>query len=178
MSSRMPDARTEITSFGDLLGRRADRQPDQRAFTFLQAGTTAEAHLTYAALDRQARAIATRLQDRVAPGARALLLYPPGLEYIAALFGCFYAGVVAVPAYPPDPSRLARTLPRLQALAADARPVLALTTAALASMGAVLGTQAPALSALPWLATDALPDAPAQDWRPPARSSTDLALLQ
>ena len=54
--------------------------------------------------------------------------YPPGLEFVAAFLGCLYAGVVAVPAYPP---RSARTLPRLQAIVQDARPAVALTSAEL-----------------------------------------------
>ena len=58
-------------------------------------------HLSYAGLDERARAIAALLQEHGAAGERVLLLYPPGLDYIAAFFGCLYAGVVAVPAYPP-----------------------------------------------------------------------------
>jgi acyl-CoA synthetase (AMP-forming)/AMP-acid ligase II len=54
-------------------------------------------------------------------GERILLLYLPGLDFIAAFFGCLVGGAIAVPAYPPDPTRLGRTLPRLEAIAADAR---------------------------------------------------------
>ncbi|RKH60512.1 hypothetical protein D7X96_33470, partial [Corallococcus interemptor] len=64
-------------------------------------------------LDVRARRIASALSERGAAGERVLLLYPPGLDYIAGFFGCLYAGAVAVPAYPPDPMRLERTLPRL-----------------------------------------------------------------
>ena len=58
-------------------------------------------------------------------GERALLLYPAGLDFIAAFFGCLYAGVVAVPAYPP---RRNRSLSRIQAIADDAEAKVALTT--------------------------------------------------
>src|SRR5690242_13652205 len=88
----------------DLLKERADRQPDQPAYTFLQDGEMDEVHLTYGELDRQARAIGALLQNVGTIGSRALLLYPPGLAYVAAFFGCLYAGVVAVPVYPPDPA--------------------------------------------------------------------------
>ncbi|NOK23548.1 AMP-binding protein, partial [Corallococcus carmarthensis] len=54
-------------------------------------------------LDVRARRIASALRERGAQGERVLLLYPPGLDYIAGFFGCLYAGAVAVPAYPPDP---------------------------------------------------------------------------
>ena len=56
-------------------------------------------------LDRRARVIAARLQLELSPGDRALLVYPAGLEFIAAFFGCMYAGVVAVPATYPKPKR-------------------------------------------------------------------------
>ncbi len=69
------------------------------------------------------------LAASVPPGERALLLYPPGLDFIAAFFGCLYAGVVAVPAYPPRPND--RSQPRLRAIARDAEPRAALTTAAI-----------------------------------------------
>ena len=54
-----------------------------------------------------------------------MLLYPAGLEFIAAFFGCLYAGVVAVPVYPP---RRNRSLIRIQAIADDAEAKVALTT--------------------------------------------------
>ena len=57
--------------------------------------------LTWGELDRRARAIAAALTEAGAAGERALLLYPPGLDYLAAFFGCLYAGTVAVPVYPP-----------------------------------------------------------------------------
>src|SRR5215212_6879027 len=101
----------------DLLSWRAAHQPDQLAYSFLVDGEDEKAHSTYARLDRKARAIAGMLQSLDLCGERVLLLYAPGLDFIAGFFGCLYAGVVAVPAYPPDPARLSRTLPRLQAIA-------------------------------------------------------------
>src|SRR4051812_29545865 len=89
---------------------RATHRPTQTAYTFLLDGEMAEARLSYAELDRRPGAIATWLPGCGAPGERAVLLYPPGLDYISAFFGCLYAGVVAVPAYPPNPARLERTL--------------------------------------------------------------------
>ena len=54
-----------------------------------------------------------------------LLLYPSGLEFVTAFFGCLYAGVIAVPVYPP---RRNHKLSRLLSIANDARAKLALTT--------------------------------------------------
>ena len=100
-----------VTTLVDVLRLRADRQPEQIAFTYLTAEQSEGASLTYGELDRRARAIAALLQSAVKPGDRVLLLYPPGLDYIAAFFGCLYAGAVAVPAYPP---RLNETKHRLE----------------------------------------------------------------
>ena len=89
----------------DLLSYRCDRQPDRLAFTFLQDGRTESGSLTYGELARRSRAIAAQLQAIGAWGERVLLLYPPGLDYIAAFFGCLYAGAIAVPTYPPRNQR-------------------------------------------------------------------------
>ena len=82
----------------ELLRCRAHQQPDQVAYSFFIDSENRTESLTYRELDRKAQAIAALLQAKVAPNERALLLYPPSLEYIAAFFGCLYAGVIAVPA--------------------------------------------------------------------------------
>ena len=107
----------------DLLRYRAATQPDKLSQTFLVDGEGEEIALTYGQLDRKARAIASRLQEVTAIGDRVLLLYPPGLEFIAAFYGCLYARIVPVPAYPP---RRNRNLDRLQAIVADAQATTAL----------------------------------------------------
>ena len=168
----------EPSTLVNLLRWRALNQPDQRVYTFLVDGETEEVHLTYGELDRQARAIAASLQSLGATGERALLLYPPGLEYIAGFFGCLYAGVIAVPAYPPDPARLDRTLPRLQAMVADAQATVALTTAPILSMAEFVFAQAPDLAALQWLTTDTLADGTEDGWQEPALTGDSLAFLQ
>ena len=84
-----------------LLRFRALNNPEGEAFTFLSDAGESVVAMTYQELDRRVRAVACALQSRNLAGERALLLYPPGLEYITAFFGCLYAGVVAVPAYPP-----------------------------------------------------------------------------
>lgn len=165
----------EISTLVDLLRYRAQRRPDQRAYTFLLDGETEQTHITYSQLDRQARAIAAWLQGRGLSGERVLLLYPPGLEYISAFFGCLYAGCVAVPAYPP---RLNRPMPRLQALAADAQATAALTTSPILDGLARRSAHAPALSALLWQATDTLPDDFAAQWQLPTLNGNNLAFLQ
>jgi acyl-CoA synthetase (AMP-forming)/AMP-acid ligase II/acyl carrier protein len=158
-----------------ILRARAAETPGALAYTFLKDGEVPESPLTYAALDEQARGIAAWLQGEGAAGERALLLYPPSVEFVAAFLGCLYAGVVAVPAYPPRPNRAD---PRIQQIVADAGARFVLTTAAiLASMdGRREGM--PGLGALSWRATDTLPAGVAADWREPALERGGLAFLQ
>jgi acyl-CoA synthetase (AMP-forming)/AMP-acid ligase II/acyl carrier protein len=111
----------------DVLERRAELDPDQQTFTFLEDGEAAGGSLTPAALAGQARAIAAWLAEQGLSGQHVLLLFPQGLAFVSAFFGCIYAGAVAVPAPMPHPRRLARTLPRLQGMIADARPAAILT---------------------------------------------------
>src|SRR5688572_16235615 len=101
-----------LTSVTNALALRAGKTPDRTAYIFLADGEEEQNRLTYAELDARARAIAAALRPVCGPGERALLLYPPGIDFIAAFFGCLYAGVIAVPAYPP---RAPRLTPRLLA---------------------------------------------------------------
>lgn len=162
----------------ELLTSRAAARPEFPLYTFVLDGEDADAALPLADLDRQARAIAAHLQELGAAGERVLLLYPPGLDYLAAFYGCLYAGAVAVPAYPPDPFRLERSLPRLQAIVADAKPKAALATEAVLALARPLGAQHPDLAAFRWVATDRIPTTSAAAWREPALSGDTLAFLQ
>jgi thioester reductase-like protein len=163
----------QVTHWIDLLQSRADRQPDQVAYTFLQDGEIPSHQFTYQQLEHQSRAIAATLQVYAKPGDRALLLYPPGLEFITAFFGCLYAGVIAVPAYPPRPNQ---KLSRLEAIVTDAQAQFALTTTTLLAQVEIRMSQnAPTLR---WLATDGVMSALAADWQRPDLSSDTLAFLQ
>ncbi|MBM7119162.1 AMP-binding protein [Archangium primigenium] len=178
MKSLMVVRRAPESTWVDLLRGRALEQPSRRAFVLLEEGEAESAVWDYAELDRRARAIATLLRRQLRPGERALLLYPFGLDFIAAFLGALYAGVVAVPVYPPDPSRLQRTLPRLRAIAQDAQATRVLTTQAIREWVEGLAQQAPELAALHWLATDTLPPDLEADWRPLDVTPGTLAFLQ
>jgi acyl-CoA synthetase (AMP-forming)/AMP-acid ligase II/acyl carrier protein len=163
------------TTLVEVLRARAELQPDRVGYVFLLDGERKEIQLTYGELDRQARAIAARLQDAGATGERALLLFQPGLDYIAAFFGCLYAGVTAVPAFPPRPNR---PMPRLQGIVADAQIKLALTTAALMKNIEGRFSDCPDLRALCWLTSDELPAGLESGWREPDVGPDSLAFLQ
>jgi acyl-CoA synthetase (AMP-forming)/AMP-acid ligase II/acyl carrier protein len=159
-----------------MVQEQARSRPDDIAFTFLEGGEGSEANLTFAELDRRARRVGALLQATGKSQDRAVLLYPSGLEYIVAFFGTLYAGSVAVTAYPPDASRLARTVPRLEAIIADCDARFVLTTASLASMSEAIFELAPGLRSRQWIATDQL-DAEGA-WERPKLSRTSIAFIQ
>lgn len=159
----------------DLLRHRADHQADDPAFHYLVDGETDEILWSYAELDRRARAIAAWLQSLGLQGERALLLYPAGLDFISAFFGCVYAGVVAVPAYPP---RKNRSLERIEAIADDAEAKVALTTQEVLRRVQGVLDENPGLKSLHWGATDQFPVGMERDWHHPEVHGDTLAFLQ
>ena len=118
------------------------------------------------------------LQSYQAKGERALLLYPAGLEFIAAFFGCLYAGVTAVPLPPPNTAQPQRALTRFRAIANDAQPTVVLTTSSILARIEGLFTEAPGLRSLKWIATDRITDELADRWRDPGATAETLALIQ
>jgi acyl-CoA synthetase (AMP-forming)/AMP-acid ligase II len=177
LATCLADPRREFTTLVELLQWRAREQPDQRAYTYLPDREGQEVHLTYAELNRKAQVIAAGLLSSIAPGQFVLLLYPPGLEFIAAFFGALYAGVSAVPAYPPHPARINAMLPRLQNMAAHAGVAAVLTTTAIQSVAEPLLQQVPVLANLHWFATDKPADT-AKQWQPLPMSTDALAYVQ
>jgi len=165
----------------ELLRRRAWDFGEFPAYRFLAEDGT-ETSLSYLELDRRARAVACALRERVPPGGRVLLMFPPGVEFIEAFFGCVYAGVLAVPMSPPKRRDRAS---RISAILDDCRPTVGLTTSwgtdvllANSEVGSQGSGREDANSHLPWIAVDTLPDAAAEDWEPPEVNPGDLAFLQ
>ncbi|MFN6525877.1 polyketide synthase [Nostoc sp. ChiSLP03a] len=159
----------------DVLRYRAIGQPQTLGYTFLVDGESEGSKLTYGALDKQARTIATYLQTFTKPGDRVLLLYPPGLEFITAFFGCLYAGTIAIPAYPP---RQNQSIARLGAIVSDAQAIAILTTTALLAIVKNYFADNPELASLKVLASDAISDANAGEWQAPNINGNTLAFLQ
>ena len=168
----------------ELLRKTAQQKPDRTAYRFLENGETESGRLTYQQLDRQAQAIAAKLQrlykldcasERIDFTPRALLVYPSGLEFIAAFFGCLYAGVVAVPAYPPKRNQ---KMSRLRAIIADAQASVILTTNTLLANIETRVAEDSDLASIPCLGTDSINNNLADDWQTPKISSDTLAFLQ
>ncbi|MDO8037423.1 condensation domain-containing protein, partial [Janthinobacterium sp. SUN137] len=87
----------------DRLRSRASVSPDEVCYTYLDSLHVA-ADLTYRELDAAAQTIARKLLLHGAAGDRVLLLMPSGTAFLLAFWGCLYAGMIAVPLYPPKPN--------------------------------------------------------------------------
>ena len=164
-----------MTSLIDLLRGRAAERPDRLAFTFLRDGITASETLTFAELDQRARATAAWLQPRFPAGSRVLLLHPPGMEFLVAFFGCVYAGLVAIPAYPPRGKTIDA---RIRAIAGDAQAALVLTTGELLPKLTALARDDADFAGVEWLAGEPIAEGPADGWRDPQPSGDVTAHLQ
>jgi acyl-CoA synthetase (AMP-forming)/AMP-acid ligase II len=165
--------RTRTTFVNRLRDLQASRET---AFRFLDNEGKERDCLTFSELDRRARSVAAGLQGRTRAGERALLLFPPGLEFIAAFFGCLYAGVVAVPAYPVTTKR---DLARLLNILGNSGAKHVLSTEGLMAITRSLVADAPEFSTLDWLSFEGL-ITPGQesDWKEPELSESTLAFLQ
>lgn len=167
----------------DLFRYRAEQSPDKIAYTYLKEGIVEDGHLSYAELDVKARAGAVVIRRYVPANGRVLLLYPPGIDFMVGFAACLYAGVIAIPAPPPDTVRLKRTLPRLKAIAQDAQASLVLSSGELLvsiQQKSANATQAAmeTFAVEHWLDYAALNDASADDWQMPDISGDTLAYLQ
>ena len=165
-----------FSNFIEILSSHGVAIGDQNAFIYLEDGEIETDQLTFAALDRRARAIAAVLQQTVGQGERALLLLPHGLEFISAFFGCLYAGVVAVPAYPPRQKKAVRPL---LAIASDAQPSVVLTTRSVSSSTEVESEMAGAGFHIgSWIRTDEIDTGASIAWQELNCEKDCLAFLQ
>jgi 8-amino-7-oxononanoate synthase len=174
----IPNPNTEASiapTIVDLLRQRAAYRPHDRAFTFLVDGENEELNITYAELDRKARALGAWLLSEGMAGKRVLLLYPSGLDFIAAFMGCLYGGAIAVPAYPP---RKNRSVERIEAIASDADASVALTTRDVLDRFDALRATAPSLEHLIWKVDSELDVSWADRWERPDIDGSTLAFLQ
>jgi acyl-CoA synthetase (AMP-forming)/AMP-acid ligase II len=169
-----------LNTIVEVLRVRAEEEGASVPYVFLkhQAGDEPiEQALTFGDLDRRARAAAAELQLRTTPGMPALLLYPPGLDFIVGFYAALYAGLLAIPTYPPDPFRLERTVPRLKAMVEDANAAIIISDTSIHSLRSEIVQYSAQLGELPWVRTDVeLRDH--EEWIDPHRDRTAPAILQ
>ena len=159
-----------VSNLVELLRYWAGRKPGFQVFTWLSKERPV-ASLNYEELDRRARSIAVLLNSAGAAKLPVLLAYPPGLDFIAAFFGCLYAGAIAVPVYPPDASR---GWARLASIAGDCSARFGLTVEPLAKLFAERDSP----SGVCWFTEKDVRSDSAEWWEEPHISPETLAFLQ
>ncbi len=163
----------ERTLLPEILAQRAAGEPARRAYVFVDEHGHEEASLTYGELHARALAVARRLLQVCTPGDRALLIFPPGLDFIVAYFGCLYAHVVAVPVNPPRPAGIQDAT---RSVMRDCEPAAVLTVDAM-----VEPARAPLESVcgpLHWIAADRGSGAAEPGFDPEPCSPDSVAFLQ
>ncbi|WP_406437735.1 fatty acyl-AMP ligase [Streptomyces sp. NBC_01613] len=168
-------------SLVDFLTEHASHQPDRTAFRYLVTGDCDGETLdvSYGRLARRSRAVAAWLQERGLAGARAMLLHPPGLEFISGYLGCLSAGVVAVPGVPPQGrAQNHRALTRMKRLMADADAKVILGGREVIAALVEMAEHLPELANVICVATEDIPDEAADAWRAPDLTPDSVAFLQ
>lgn len=164
-----------LSSIVDLLEVRAAAHPDRHAFTFLKDGEIETDTQTYGMLRDRVAALAAHLQHSGHAGRTALLLYPPGLEFVIAFYACLYAKVVAIPALLP---RINRNVANLDGIMADADTGTILTCASQVEKLRKLYSAQDNSRGYEILDTDMVEDRAQGQWQQPDIDRDDIAFLQ
>ena len=166
-----------MDSLVSLMRHRAEVDAQRIAYTFLsETGSVAE-EIDYGELDRRARQWARYLQVHHAPGDRVLILLQPGLSFLVAFLACLYAGLVAIPAYPPSRAPRARSYQRFMAIANDSQASVALTTKAVVDARFLSADTTLSTDSIDWIDIDQI-DADPDDWVNTKINPQDIAFLQ
>uniref|UniRef100_A0A8C6Q858 Disco-interacting protein 2 homolog Ca n=1 Tax=Nothobranchius furzeri TaxID=105023 RepID=A0A8C6Q858_NOTFU len=114
----------------EVLQWRAQSTPDHVLYTLLNSRGTVASSLTCVQLHKRAEKIAAMLAERghLQDGDHVALVYPPGIDLIAAFYGCLYAGCVPITVRPPHPQNIATTLPTVKMIVEVSRSVCVMTT--------------------------------------------------
>lgn len=175
-------AQPVLASFSAL----RESEPDRHLFTWVDDRGRDDETLTVGQLAASVDAIADSLRDwGLIPGDRALLVYPPGLEFIKAFVGCLAAGVLPVPVYPPRPFQTGRALSVFARIADRSAARVALTEGSYdrvrraSSVAGLFGRAVKGWPRIDWYRTDQRlrPRSNRIPWHTPS-TMDDVAFLQ
>ena len=162
-------------TFVEVLRRQAAAHPNRVAYTFLSESEAEGKDITFAELEKTALMIAAFLSSSISPGERVLLLLPSGLDYVASFFGCLYAGVIAVPGFPPHAGRGRHGEPWFQTIVRDAKPRLVFSTPEMIHAVPGKWMQEVGISVVSPAEIDRASGA---EWHPPKIDAATIAFLQ
>ena len=171
----MWESKKEIDILVDVLHQRAGETGDKTALLFLEQGEEENDKLTFADLDRDARQIASYLQSMCQPGERAMLIYPSGLDFVRAFYGCLYSGIIPIPTNPPGRNS---SMQRLHMISKDAQASIALTTPEIVKLFDQEIKEFPELRSLKWISHDTFSSGLTSPWRRPNITLDSLAFIQ
>ncbi len=170
----------------DVLRANAERHPEKLLYAFLDRDGRTTHSYTYEAFVQRTAEIAAHIAHShpLEQGDRVLLVYPPGLEVIAAFFACVRLGLIPVPVYPPSSHGFSAALYKMNFIAEDCRAAAVLTDRAYSwslrlhrarTRLASLTVRRDYTSRLPWIVTS---DAHEGEWTDVAASASDVLFLQ
>lgn len=167
--------KVENNSIIDLLSSKAIEYPNKVAFKYLINGEDDVISISYGQLVSESKRIATYLYNEGFTGKRALIMYHSSIDYIKVFLGCLYAGVIAVPVYPPS---LSRNMDRVRSIMADANTNLVLTTSQLYSRIAKQFNKETSGFDIKWVCIDKLDPPLSEEWKHPNITGDSIAFLQ
>ncbi len=173
-SNLSPDA-FPVKDMVSLLLKNADRFEDKALYIFLDNGQNESMRVSYRDVVNKAKAVAAELQENGEKGNHILLLFPAGIEFIVSLFGCFLAGMVAIPAYPP---RRKKVDPRFLSILHDAKPSTILATQQIHADLEQVDTNGARLDKVRTLIYESIQSNQEHEWINPGVNGDDILLLQ
>jgi len=174
MGMTLEDVHLKSQTMHQLLDFQSQVNPDTE-LVFLSNGEDQKEICSLGDLHRRAQAIAYRLSRVCKPGDRALLMFMAGLDFVEAFFGCLYAGVIAVPVYPPWQKYL---INRVESIIADANIVVALSTQSIIEKSKDLFEPGYVLHNLLPIAVDSVETSEMSLWSQPSITGDTTAFLQ
>lgn len=113
-----------------VLRWRANSSPDHVLYTLLNSKGSVSKTLSCSELHKRAEKIAALLQEKgkLNQGDHAALVFPPGIDLIAAFYGCLYLGVVPVVIRPPHSQNLMTTLPTVKMIVDVSKSVVLISS--------------------------------------------------
>ena len=159
----------------EVFEKNCSLHPDKVIYYYLEDGFNESARIVFSQMNRRVKSVAAALQSRFTKGDRALMLFPSGIEFIVSLFGCFYSGVIGVPAYPPRKNRM---FDRFESIVKDGSPSVILTTSKIRDdiMKNFSGEEC--LKGLDFIVYEEIEDEMEYRWKDPGTKPEDIALLQ
>lgn len=159
----------------EIFEKNCSLYPDKVIYYYLEDGFDETGRITFRQMNLRVKAIAAALQSRLSKGDRALMLFPTGIEFIVSLFGCFYSGVIGVPAYPPRKNRM---FERFESIVNDCRPAVILTTGKIRDDISKNFSGQECLKGLDYLVFEDVPEGMSSQFKPIEIDPDDISVLQ